>query len=82
MNNELSNTNLIENSIKSKIYTIRGVQVLLDSDLAEIYVSANSRGIAKLEVRKFHLKLERANHLLEVVFFDLKFGLWKKRREK
>ena len=54
---------------------------MLDSDLAEIYVSANSRGIAKLEVRKFHLKLERAKHLLEVKFFDLKFGLWKKRHE-
>ena len=41
---------------------------MLDSDLAEIYVSATSKGIAKLEVQKFHLKLERANHLLEVVF--------------
>ena len=50
---------------------------MLDSDLAEIYVSATSKGIAKLEVQKFHLKLERAKHLLEVKFFDLKFGLWK-----
>ena len=25
------------NSLKDKIYTIRGVQVMLDSDLAEIY---------------------------------------------
>ena len=55
---------------------------MLDSDLAEIYVSANSRGIAKLEVQKFHLKLGRSKHLLEVKIFDLKFGLWKKRHEK
>ena len=26
-----------EEELKSKIYTIRGVQVMLDSDLAEIY---------------------------------------------
>ena len=36
MNNE--DNNLIkEEIIKSKIYTIRGVQVMLDSDLAELY---------------------------------------------
>ena len=28
---------LDENDLKNKIYTIRGVQVMLDSDLAEIY---------------------------------------------
>ena len=28
---------LNENDLKNKIYTIRGVQVMLDSDLAEIY---------------------------------------------
>ena len=37
MSNDLSNTTLQESNIKSKIYTIRGVQVMLDSDLAEIY---------------------------------------------
>jgi hypothetical protein len=26
-----------EESIKNKIYTIRGIQVMLDSDLAELY---------------------------------------------
>ncbi|MCI7437452.1 MAG: ORF6N domain-containing protein, partial [Spirochaetia bacterium] len=28
---------LDENDLKNKIYTIRGVQVMLDSDLAQIY---------------------------------------------
>ena len=37
MSNDLSNTTLQESNIKSKIYTIRGIQVMLDSDLAEIY---------------------------------------------
>ena len=37
MSNDLLNTTLQESNIKSKIYTIRGVQVMLDSDLAEIY---------------------------------------------
>lgn len=33
------NKNIIleDNNIKNKIYTIRGIQVMLDSDLAEIY---------------------------------------------
>ena len=34
-NNELSNYD--ENYLKSKIYIIRGVQVMIDADLAEIY---------------------------------------------
>ena len=37
MSNDLSNTTLQESNIKSKIYTIRGIQVMLDSDLAGIY---------------------------------------------
>ena len=42
MENESSNNNksisiISTNSIKDKIYTIRGIQVMLDSDLAEIY---------------------------------------------
>ncbi len=37
MSNDLLNTTLQESNIKSKIYTIRGVQVMLDSDLAELY---------------------------------------------
>lgn len=35
MENEIIILN--ENDLKNKIYTIRGVQVMLDSDLAEIY---------------------------------------------
>ena len=36
-NNKKSISIISENSIKDKIYTIRGIQVMLDSDLAEIY---------------------------------------------
>ena len=32
-----------ENDIKDKIYVIRGVQVMLDKDLAEIYGYATNR---------------------------------------
>lgn len=35
MENEIAILN--EDDLKNKIYTIRGVQVMLDSDLAEIY---------------------------------------------
>lgn len=35
-NKELIN-NISESAIKEKIYTIRGIQVMLDSDLAELY---------------------------------------------
>ena len=36
-NNKKSISIISTNSIKDKIYTIRGIQVMLDSDLAEIY---------------------------------------------
>lgn len=36
-NNEIIEANIYETDIKSMIYTIRGKQVMIDSDLAKLY---------------------------------------------
>ncbi len=54
MSNDL-NTNLQESNIKNKIYSIRGVQVMLDSDLAEIhgYETKNFNRQVRNNIEKF-----------------------------
>jgi len=41
-----------ENSIKNKIYTIRGVQVMLDRDLAKLYGGCKSNKIKGASKKK------------------------------
>ena len=52
-----------ENLLKSRIYTIRGVKVMLDADLAEIY---------GYQTRKFN---EQVKHNIEKFDNDLRFQL-------
>ena len=75
MSNNL-NTTLQESNIKSKIYTIRGVQVMLDSDLAEIYGYTTKRfnEQVKNNISKFpsdfmfQLTVEEADIFLRSIF--------------
>ena len=75
MSNDL-NTTLQESNIKSKIYTIRGVQVMLDSDLAEIYGYTTKRfnEQVKNNISKFpsdfmfQLTVEEADIFLRSIF--------------
>ena len=85
MNNE---TILIHNSddLKSKIYTIRGVQVMLDSDLAEIYgytTKAFNQQIKNNIERfdddfMFKLTQEESNLILRSNFLTLEQGKYSK----
>ena len=76
MSNDLLNTTLQESNIKSKIYTIRGVQVMLDSDLAEIYGYTTKRfnEQVKNNISKFpsdfmfQLTVEEADIFLRSIF--------------
>lgn len=69
-----------ENSIKNLIYVIRGQQVMLDSDLAELYqveTKALNRAVKRNILRfpnDFCFQLSEAEFELEVPNWHLKFG--------
>ena len=69
-----------ENDLRSKIYTIRGVKVMLDFDLAEIYgyeTKMFNRQVKNNIERfdndfRFQLTQEEFDEILEVQFLHLK----------
>jgi len=70
-----------EESIRDRIYSIRGYQVMLDSDLAELYGvetkvlnQAVKRNIERFPT-KFCFKLNNQEIKLEVAICDFKLGL-------
>ena len=87
---EDNNINIDENIIKSKIYEIRGVQVMLDSDLALLYQCKNgTKDINKAVKRNierfpddftFQLTKDEYNDILRFQFGTLEFEQGKYRK--